>query len=262
MDWSKAKTILIIALLFTNLILLWNYDFREESKASDADKEALLKVLEAQDIYLDVELPGTHADMPILSIRYLQTDEELVKQKLETAKRVEPDSLDEIYVSAAEGFIGELGYNSDTMAFSEVRDGENLPFEIPKGFTASEALENPNAVCRQVVFRNIFEDVPVEESYMICTYVDGKLADFSRYWLEPVGTGKKKVHTISAASAMVSFMGEQSENERVVVEDIRLVYWLDDAAFDVESAVSDMAFPAWKITYNGGKTTHIEATQM
>lgn len=262
MDWSKAKTILIIALLFTNLILLWNYDFKSDTKTPDADTEALLKVLEAQDIYLDVELPGKHADMPILSIRYQQTDKALVREKIAEANTVEPDSLDEIYVSAAEGFIKELGYDSDTMVFSEVRNGENLPFETPKDFAAADEIENPEAVCKQVVFRNIFEDIPVEESYMICTYVDGKLTDFNRYWLEPVETGKRKMHTVSAASAMVTFMSEQSEKEPITVEDIRLVYWLDDAGFDAETAVSDTAFPAWKITYNGGKTTHIEATQM
>ena len=48
-------------------------------------------------------------------------------------------------------------------------------------------------------------------------------------------------------------MSENTDEEKIYVQDISLVYWLDSSVFDTESPVTDTAFPAWKITYNRGK---------
>jgi hypothetical protein len=54
-------------------------------------------------------------------------------------------------------------------------------------------------------------------------------------------------------------MSETTGNEKILIRDIALVYWLDSSVFDAESPITDTAFPAWKITYNNGKAARFMA---
>ena len=246
MNWSKAKTILIIALLFTNILLIYTYGFHGKEEGEMQDKATLVEVLASQNIYLNVDIPEKHESMPILSIQYAETDRELVEREMREVEPVDVNVGKASYIKTAESFLQNCGYMTDTVELSEVQIEPNA--------------ETDN---RKIVrFRNIYNDIAVEESYMVCTFEDGVLVDFDRYWLEPVSLSKKKIRTISAAAAMISFMSEATEDEPTVIEDIELVYWLKDAGFNAYTAVSDMAFPAWRVTYNGGQVRHIDAAQL
>jgi hypothetical protein len=85
------------------------------------------------------------------------------------------------------------------------------------------------------------------------------IVDFDRYWLNPVEMSDIEKEVIPAAAALIKFMSGKTDDEKIYVEDISLVYWLDASSFDVESPVTDTAFPAWKITYNRGNVRYILA---
>ncbi|MDF2657204.1 MAG: hypothetical protein K0R19_3678 [Bacillota bacterium] len=53
MDWTKAKTILIVALLVTNLVLAGAYLFQNIKFDDEAEmQDATIKLLAAKNIYL------------------------------------------------------------------------------------------------------------------------------------------------------------------------------------------------------------------
>ena len=54
-------------------------------------------------------------------------------------------------------------------------------------------------------------------------------------------------------------MREKDQREAILVEDMELVYWLNPSDYEGETAISDTALPAWKITYNDGQVKHIPA---
>jgi hypothetical protein len=110
-----------------------------------------------------------------------------------------------------------------------------------------------------VIYKNYINEIAIEDSIIICTIRDGKIAEFERYWLNPVEVNDIEKEIISADTALIKFMSENTTGEKIYVHDIDLVYWLDSSAFNTEAPVTDTAFPAWKITYNRGKTQYILA---
>jgi hypothetical protein len=88
---------------------------------------------------------------------------------------------------------------------------------------------------------------------------DGKVVAFDRFWLDPVETNDIEKEVIPAVAALIKFMSGNQEDEKITVQDISLVYWVDSSVFDTEYTVTDTAFPAWKITYNRGKVQYVLA---
>ncbi|MPN35901.1 hypothetical protein SDC9_183403 [bioreactor metagenome] len=88
---------------------------------------------------------------------------------------------------------------------------------------------------------------------------DGKITDFRRFWLDPGEMSDSEKEVIPAAAALIKFMSENAGEDKIYVQDISLVFWLDSSAFNAESPVTDTAFPAWKITYNDGKVRYVTA---
>ena len=75
MDWSKAKSILIVALLVTNLImgLLYGQAVWEQKKDRAKQTELVLAYLEDRGIGLGEDLPKAPLRMPVLFVRLSQS---------------------------------------------------------------------------------------------------------------------------------------------------------------------------------------------
>ena len=240
MDWTKAKNIMIAALVVTNLVLILTY-FYKDDLFQNSDKQIrneTIQLLESKNIYIDTEIPEKHSAMPTLTVEYHNGNQDLIDQQL-AAQTPETGALtNDRLKEITTAFIRDCGLMTDTVVFdSVVKNGSEYT----------------------VTYKNYVDEIAIEESYMIVTVKEGKIIDFKRYWLDPVGTGPTKKAIISAAAALLKFMNENEEEEKIKVENISLVYWLDPSAFDTESPVSDTALPAWKITYNHGKIEHIWA---
>ena len=185
MNWSKAKTILIAALIITDLILILtygNFSFKDEEFK---DHEALAEFLAQKSIYVEAGvIPALHKDMPVL---YVQ------KEGLSCGGR------HEIY------------------------------------------LKNNQPV-------------------VVCVFEDGSVKEDACEWLKPVSFHNKKQKTISAAQGLLLFLAQNPEKKDVYIDKIEMVYWLDESGLDDEAAVSvDTALPVWKIVYNGGEVSYIDA---
>ncbi len=249
MDWTKAKTILIIALLITNIIFISSYfitsqqgDFLENNVIKNTET-----LLETKNIHLKTEIPTKIPTMAVLSVKSNELERE-VKQKV--LKNQEPlpkeQTQDEDYVLLSKNFIEACGIYGDTVQFQSLQK------------------ENDKIYVR---FKNVYEGIPIEESYMVCVIENGKVIDLERKWFDAIRFGENKKKTISASAALIKFMvnrEQETTSERdIYVEDISLVYWLYSYTLEstMVSTSEDTAFPAWKITYNSGETDYILAYQ-
>jgi len=241
MDWTKAKSILIMALLITNLVLIGTYFFQNNRFGNDEKmmQEATIKLLEEKNIFVETDIPERHKRMPKLTVQYDKLDENFIQQQLVNQKPLgTPDRTDENLIAMADRFIEDCGLMTENVTFESIeRKGDQI----------------------SITYKNYINNIAIEDSYIICIIQDGKIADFRRYWLNPVETNDIDKEVIPAAAALIKFMSGNTEEEKIHVQDISLVYWLDSSVFDAESPVTDTAFPAWKITYNGGKIQHILA---
>ena len=242
MDWTKAKSILIVALILTNLVLIFSYAFREEDmlQSSDTILADTIDHLESKNIYIRTEIPEKYGRMPVLYVEYDKMDmEQIVKELADQQPVVLVPGNDEQMIQLAISFIEKCGLYSEHVAFDNIKKNQETT---------------------TVSFKNNIDGIQIEDSYIICDVAeDGRIVRLDRYWLEPVEYGKMKKQITSASRALIKFMSEKEGEERAYIDDISLIYWLDSDSFETQSPISDTAFPTWKITYNGGKTQYIVA---
>lgn len=248
MDWTKAKTILIIALIVTDIFLIVTYGGRKDEEEF-GNTEALIAVLESSNIYVDSgDIPDRHRNMPALAVEYKGVSQDEINALIESTETAAADDSDGAYKEAAEDFVSYLGMMSEYIGGAKV---------------VREPAENENSGAGggevKVVFGCEIDETKLDGSYMICTFSDRKVIDFDSYWLEPGEFSTKKQETISAAVALITYMSEREEREEVHISGIELVYWVNSASYDSMAAVTDTALPTWRITFDDGKTVHIEA---
>lgn len=241
MDWTKAKTILIVALVVTNLVLIATY-FAQNSRFENDEKEmeaVTIRLLEEKNIFVETDIPEERPRMAKLTVRYDTLDEDAVNKQMAGQIPLPPEEqTPENYVAMAEEFIEKCGLMTENVTFDSIKQSQD---EI------------------RVIFKNYIGGIAIEDSHITCTIKDGRITAFDRYWLNPVEVNDTEMEVTTAVAALIRFMSETTEEEKIHVEDITLVYWLDSSVFDAESPVTDTAFPAWRITYNQGKVAHIMA---
>jgi len=241
MDWTKAKNILIAALLVTNLLLLSSMLYGN-AKVEAGDSQFLantVEVLKARNITIDAELPTAQVRMPVLSVEYDDPDITLINELLAEQALLPDSQLTSIEArDMADRFIEQCGLMTENVAFSSVDEFDDVYF---------------------VNYIDEIDGIAIEDSFMTCIVKDGKVVSIDRLWLKPVELGKTKKLVIPIAQALIKFMSDNPDNGDITIQEIKLVYWLDSVNFGVESPVSDTAFPAWKIVYDDGQVVHINA---
>lgn len=241
MDWTKAKSILIVALVVTNLVLIATYFFQDSRFKEDEKemREVTIKLLEEKGIIVETEIPEGRHRMPKLTVQYDKMNENIIEEQLANQKTIPVTKLtDEVLISMTMEFIEACDLMTDNVTFEKItRTGREI----------------------RVTYKNYINEIAIEDSHINITIKDGKIVDVERYWLNPIEINDTEKEVIPAAAALIKFMSDNAEEERIYVKDISLVYWLDSSAFDVAFPVTDTAFPAWKITYNRGKIQYILA---
>ena len=240
MNWSKAKTILIAALIITDIFLILTYvDFGFKDDEFN-DNEALAEFLAQKNIYVSAEaIPERHKDMPVL---YVQNEDDNCPEMTSALSAGDfpkvSENKDEEYIRIADSFIKAAGPKYDTAVF--------------------ERIESSGAAT-SVIYKNVIDGVAIEKSRIVCFFKDGVLEDFECEWLGAVSFHSKKQNTISASQALLLFMAQNEEKKDIYINGIEMIYWLDEGSLDTETAISaDTAFPTWKITYNDGETSYID----
>jgi regulatory protein YycI of two-component signal transduction system YycFG len=241
MDWTKAKNILIIALLITDLVLIGSIliGISGDKARNDQYLQDSLALLSERQIFVDAKIPNDQIRMPVLSVEYDNIDKMLLEQTLNRQIALPKDQWTEEKIrEVTDDFLRNCEIMTENVAFESI---------------------NESAGTYTIKYNNQIKGIALEDSYIICTFSGGKVQTLQRLWLQPMGLGKNKKQVIPIAEALIQFMSDKQEFDEIHITNLELVYWLDTSSLDLESPISDTAFPAWKITYNSGKIKHVSA---
>ncbi|MBR4075211.1 MAG: hypothetical protein IKK22_07295 [Firmicutes bacterium] len=245
MDWSKAKNILIAALLITNLMLgtaIYRNINGSGRNEQETIKQNTILLLQDHGIFVDEEqVPEKTERLPVLSVRYRTLSEESIALAIGDSRiDLSPSASEEDYCQAAEQLLRGMGLFQDYFR-CEGRQEEDGAYVISYGME--------------------FEDHYLDNSKLKVVFREGKPVDISSSWAEPVEMGQNKKKVRSASEALIRFMTmleTGSQEAPIQVEQISLVYWLE--GYTENGGVSeDTAVPYWCIQYNGGDSLHIAA---
>ncbi len=236
MDWTKAKTILIGALLVANIFMLYIFLDKEKEPTAETLHEETIALLKTKNIFVEGELPALPKKMPVLMVEYSYVDESTIKEKLKNqTEPVNYKGTMEEDIEIAGNFLEHCDIEYDTAEFSDyIRD------------------DSQKKSLSKVFYINRYKGIKVEDSYIVCTLSEGRVVDLDIFWLKPTGQGKAKKSTISPSAALMELMRGKKGSEAIFVNKIEMIYWLDPSFPPGETAVADTALPTWKIDYNGG----------
>ncbi|MGP1441035.1 MAG: two-component system regulatory protein YycI [Anaerovoracaceae bacterium] len=243
MDWSKAKNIILIGLVFTNIFLLLQYvvQYRHLMHESDAISDYTINILSKNNIEVDCKIPSEIPKLSPLTVSYSDLSQSEQQKLIENADTVKPENRNmKGYSKAANKLLSDNGLMDDGTSVERVTEsGDNFIVE----------------------YGNYYSNIPLEESKMFLTYEAGKLTDITRHWILPAEEGERKIDVISPLSALLGLMSSLDTNRKTVIEEIKLVYYVTPYDSD-RGILYDTAFPAWAIKYNGGQIKYISTIEL
>ncbi|MBM7615540.1 two-component system regulatory protein YycI [Alkaliphilus hydrothermalis] len=289
MDWSKAKNILIIAFILTNIFLFYHVGkgLLVGGELDLVSNEYILNVerhLNEKGIYVSGEIPREIISLPKVRVKYKIYDHE------ETAELF----LGKDYYKVSEGTYGSQHqqliiegnkkiryYNASRTKvmdkISEVKAQEiSNEFLKEKGFLTEDVhlkqifyqsgpeLEQ-DSMTYKLVYHQVFKKRFLGESY-INVYVnhDG-VVGFESMLLEIEGNdSQQKNLLIHATEALLKKMNEiiNDNQDKIVIRNIEVGYYINPYDLtDWQSIESGDAVPAWKITLENGKVYYVEALE-
>ena len=242
MDWSKAKNIIVIALVLTNVFLIVQYalQYSHLIRRSDVVNDYTVNILHRNNIEIDCKIPVHKSKMFALTVSYSDLDGKEKANLLKKAEQVDIKNRNKHgYGKAADKFLKECGYMNEYTKLERISEADGKV---------------------TVEYGNYYLTIPLEDSEMTLTYEEGKLTDIKRHWIVPAGEGDNKIKLISPLSALLVLMSSIDTEKNTVVNEIKLVYYVIPYESD-NSVLYDTAFPAWAIKYNNGQIKYISTIE-
>lgn len=296
MDWSKAKNILIIGFIVTNVFLIYNI----QSRLFDQEQTALIndeyvsnveQYLEDSDIKLAADIPREIISLPILGVKYKTFDSDSIAESL-LGKDYKKETESTPYLGLNKEIFkyGEkelIMYGNKRLKYKNMSNDRNSKFidedeviKISNNFLKDINLLQENIKLDQIyygrdsgfegeqvyklIYNQTYDDKFLGDSY-IYVYVNHRgVVGLETMLLEHEKTNDNKRQVIPATEALMRAMNSIfSENDTpIAIKNIELGYYFSPESYmgsDWKSIESGTAFPSWKITIGNGKTYYIEA---
>jgi regulatory protein YycI of two-component signal transduction system YycFG len=277
-DWTKSKSILILALVLTNFILI--YSVIDSRKAFDEqverESEAWVQVLD-----LAKEKQIKISEEPVY---YLKT---LTGVRLEY-QMYDPEQIAKNLMGSYTVKLGK--YTSNSGEEMTLENGNKLLYakNIPKAVPAKKALDSNSAKMRAerflndiqfssadmqfwnvqqqdqittVIFRQYYKKLFLDDAYMAVTFQGDQIVKFERKWFNPPEDLKYTRKIISPSKALfmsIDMLLTSGEKAPIEIKSLELGYRLDSSSL-VSSVKAGEASPYWRILTQTGKVYYIEA---
>lgn len=253
MDWVKAKTILIIAFIFTNLFLAGNIYYTKiapqknyfESKEA---KESLISLLEKKDIKLTRELDVDTPKMKSIIVVYQTPDKNILKQ-------LKKGKLD---IIGGKKLIFQGDFSKKMSINSAKKEAEKFLYEY--GFSEEKLLKyaRKRGDYIEVAYTGAHNGHFLEESYVkFKISSDGKFV-MERLWLDEIREMEKGMAVMNSLEALTKSYEILPTN--ISIEKMELGYYFKlSKHFSAGNTKSATAFPFWRIKTTDGEYYYIDA---
>jgi len=281
MDWSKAKNILIIAFIITNIFLLYNIknNLEDANYFYSIDEERIQdvkEILESKNIIINTVIPQSKEKLPILTVEYEAYDPEEIAKKLLGSYELKGEE----YINKNERvkLLNNnklLIYEKNPEWFKTRTLSPEEAKEIANDFLANNGFMNEN-VCTwdmrinskgqyEVIYSQLYNEKFLEDSYMKVVLDNVGVVYFERKWLTPIEEKGSKMKVIPSTTALLMAIDEiksktEGNYDKAVITEIKLGYLLDISKFDSLIKWYDMemgdASPYWRITLEDKEHKH------
>lgn len=279
MDWSKAKSILIVAFLITNMLLgvfVVSSDKMEDPTISEEFLEEVVKLLGEKEIKLNTNIPTITPSLPPIIVEYeslssSQMNEYFFKGKgdviLKDQGVTEIVYGDEI-INIKNSKIFDYESNSTEVKYEDL-DREKVE-DIALEFVGDKKFQRENmrltSISKRedvyiVRFSKFHNNKYVERAYLNIYIDETGVRSVKRLWLDIKGDGEKEIYINTAPKAILSLLTRPDVKGRVI-EDISLCYYFDPEEHSYLEAPTNAkrgkTIPAWRVLLDDGNRIIID----
>lgn len=273
MDWNKSNTILIIAFVILNIILLGSYfneAYTEEYNVMNDENfvESVEALLKQKNITINCEMPEQTYVMPVLETEYemIALDNELVQNYLGSGV----EAVEDVYVySNDKGETLEL-INGKKLSYTvrEKIPGENpteqemsefiRSFAEEKNISMEGYTENSRYVSEydcEYSYTQRYNDYSMENSY-INFYADANgIYKFEMQRIKVVKEITEKVRTVTAVEALMRLLTYDDVSDKEITKIEMTYYSMEDENWKYITRIN--SDPAWKVIFSDGSQKHL-----
>lgn len=273
MDWSKAKTILIVAFLITNLLLglvLFANEKQEEPTLKESFIEDVVEILGRKNIFINTEIPKELPTLNVLTVEYEILDFNSINRDFfngEGETELQEKDLikiskdkEEITISNKKILRYENNNNEIKHEDLDEKKAKILAYEFlkDKNFETSNmelsfVKEEENSYVLD--FSKIYNERYLEIAYTRIE-VDGRgVKTMERLWLNTLSEGDTPIYISTAPKAILDLLSMEEVYGKTIA-DISLAYYFEptknDYIDDPKDAKKGKSIPAWRVLFEDG----------
>ncbi|MDR7854996.1 hypothetical protein [Tissierella sp.] len=273
MDWSKAKTILIVAFILTNILLgvvLFSDDYKTETTTTQGFVEDVTRILEKKDIIIDTEVSTEIPSLNTLTIEYEMIDIQAINDNFFNGEgKTEAEGHDVVKVWNNNEYITinnrkVLLYENN----NEVEKYKDLDIEKAKDIAIEFLTERKYDVSDMKVsykkndndnyyieFSKVYKERYLEKATTTIEIDKRGVKRFMRIWLNFIEEGETPRYISTAPKAILSLLSIEESYGRTI-KDISLCYYFDPSEQedikDTKNARKGQTVPAWRVLFEDG----------
>ncbi|WP_432405757.1 hypothetical protein [Wukongibacter sp. M2B1] len=254
MDWAKAKSILIVAFLITNLFLGYNVfkdsEIRHYAYTISIEKiDAVRELFQEKNIIINADIQEKMKKLPQFTVEYETYDRELIEERFPDFTSIS----DDIIKYQKENEIVEVEYHKKSITYTNDNEipiveetDENRAQEVALDFIKNHGFQGTDVKLwstkkkygeYEIVYKQKYENLILDHGYMNVIVRNGQVIRFERRWLNPLEAKASDKEIIPVTKALMLAiddlrMKKENEDSEVIIEDISLVFKLDILEFD------------------------------
>lgn len=275
MNWSKAKNIIIIFLIFLNIILMLGLTYNtDKNKLSVKEENAITKLLNQNNIQIQTEIPKDYSPMPTISLVYKQQDITELKtiffgNSEDVKYSVEFDSnilkKDNITLTIKNNMIEYINLDNagNLDEFSE-DDAKKVVEQLIKtnlkpqfrNYKFGSLSTNNNKY--YLVYYNFYNKYKFFDNYIVFCIANQGIESIKIKQYDIAGSLGINKEICSVDEALLTFMYEilKTHKDSIIINKIELGYIVQEEA---KKGIDGRIIPCYKISIQGDKSIYINA---
>lgn len=281
MDWSKAKNILIMAFIVTNIFLayeLFNMDKQEEKTLVEDEVIGEVKaLLMNEDIKVASKIPSDVPSLSSVSLEYESYDVDSMSEKIlgnfneeyivGVKKYTNGEKLVEFFNNNKKIVYRDMALKS-SLEKRPISKQDALDYAITFlgniGLSLDDAklsFYDEDELVHTFEYSKAVGDIPLEETCMRFEVSSEGVVMFERYWMKNVKEENRIITATSAPKALLRLLTREEYYGKTIV-DIGICYYFDTDRY-IESAgfkesTGGVAVPTWRFIFSDGEKVFLE----
>lgn len=275
MDWSKAKTILIVAFIIINLILGYSVLKKQEPKeilVNDKLIDTTINLLNNKGISIETSIPNDYPALLSLIVEYENIGVEYLNNKFFDG-RGEINRRDKSYLTIKNNSEEIIYERNKKLTYTNSLDSTDIDTDIlsneeavdlcydflrERGFKINDAkvsyVDKDDDVYL-IIISKFYNNAYIENAYTKFIVDKNKITYMERIWLNVVREGEKPIKLDNAPKALLELLSVEDAYNKSVV-DISLCYYFNAKENTNTKEPLDVkrgkAMPTWRIQLDDG----------